>query len=128
MTAHTKKFQAELYEEMKGRIEEKDESVPYLFNGYYYITRYEVGQDYPIYSRKKGSLQAQEEIMFDCNEMAKGHKYFKVKWHQHQQRQPVCGFRYRCGGQKDLHDAGQNLITGEILADRVENFTGNATW
>jgi oligopeptidase B len=76
LTADTKQFQKELFDEMKARIKEDDESVPYLYNGYYYITRFEKGNDYPIYSRKKGSLDAKEEIMFNCNEMAKGHKYF----------------------------------------------------
>src|SRR6187549_1021372 len=78
MTAHTKDFQKELFEEMKARIKEDDESVPYLYNGYYYITRFEKGKDYPIHSRKKGSLQAKEEILFDCNEMATGHAYFNL--------------------------------------------------
>ena len=66
MTAHTKEFQKELFEEMKGRIKEDDESVPYLYNGYYYITRFEKGKNYPIYSRKKDSLSANEEILFNC--------------------------------------------------------------
>jgi oligopeptidase B len=78
MTEHTKGLQEFLYEEMKSRIKEDDSSVPYFYNGYYYITRFETGQDYPIFSRKKGSLTAQEEIMFNCNEMAKGHSYFKL--------------------------------------------------
>src|SRR3970040_3052307 len=78
MTAHTQEFQKELFEEMKARIKEDDESVPYLYNGYYYITRFEKGKDYPIYSRKKESLEAKEEIMFDCNELAKGKKYFNL--------------------------------------------------
>ena len=56
MTAHTKAFQKDLFEEMKSRIKEDDESVPYFYNGYYYITRFEKGKDYPIYARKKGSL------------------------------------------------------------------------
>ena len=64
-TAHTKQLQDELFLEMKGRIKEDDSSVPYLYNGYYYITRFEKGKDYPIYSRKKGSLEAKEEIMND---------------------------------------------------------------
>lgn len=128
MTAHTKKFQADLYEEMKGRIEEKDQSVPYLFNGYYYITRYEVGQDYPIYSRKKGSLQAQEEVMFDCNEMAKGHKYFKLSGISISKDNQFAVFATDVVGRRIYTMQVKNLITGEILADRVENFTGNATW
>ncbi len=53
MTAHTKDLQGSLYEEMKARIKEDDSSVPYFYNGYYYITRFETGQDYPIFSRKK---------------------------------------------------------------------------
>ena len=48
------------------------------YNGYWYITKYEKGKDYPIYSRKKESLKAKEELIFDCNEMAKGHSYFKL--------------------------------------------------
>ena len=71
MTAHTQAFQKDLFEEMKSRIKEDDESVPYLYNGYYYIVKYETGKEYPIYSRKKGSLTAKEEILFDCNEMAR---------------------------------------------------------
>jgi oligopeptidase B len=63
---------------MKGRIKEDDQSVPYLYNGYYYITRFERKEDYPIYSRKKGSLSANEEILFNCNELAKGHSYFQL--------------------------------------------------
>ena len=77
-TADTKEFQKELFEEMKARIKEDDQSVPYFYNGYFYITRYEKGQDYPIYSRKKGSLTAAEEILFNCNELAKGQSYFQL--------------------------------------------------
>ena len=71
-TAHTDDFQKSLFEEMKARIKEDDSSVPYKYNGYWYITKYEKGKDYPIYTRKKESLDADEELLFDCNEMAKG--------------------------------------------------------
>ena len=70
LTSHTKDFQKDLFEEMKSRIKEDDQSVPYKYNGYWYITRYEKGKDYPIYSRKKDSLTATEEVLFDCNVMA----------------------------------------------------------
>ena len=75
---HTEKFQKQLFEEMKSRIKEDDESVPYKLNGYWYITKYETGKDYPIYTRKKESLEAEEELLFDCNEMAKKFAYFKL--------------------------------------------------
>ena len=74
----TKKFQKELFNEMKGRIKEDDSSVPYLLNEYWYITRYEKGKEYPIYTRKFMSLDSEEEIMLDVNEMAKDYEYYQV--------------------------------------------------
>ena len=76
--AHTKKFQAELFLEMKSRIKEDDSSVPYKYNGYWYITKFEKGKDYPIYTRRKESFDNPEELLFDCNEMAKDKSYFKL--------------------------------------------------
>ncbi len=64
MTAHTKKFKEDLFEEMKARIKENDESVPYKLNGYYYITRYETGKDYPIYTRKKETFRCKRGNSF----------------------------------------------------------------
>jgi len=78
MMAHTKDFQNHLFEEMKARIKEDDESVPYKYNGYWYITKFEKGKDYPIYTRKKEHLEAEEELLFDCNLMAEGNSYFKL--------------------------------------------------
>jgi oligopeptidase B len=52
--------------------------VPYFYNEYWYITRYEKGKQYPIYTRKKDSLSAKEEVLFDCNKMAEGHDYFRL--------------------------------------------------
>ena len=77
-TLHTKNFQKDLFEEMKSRIKEDDESVPYKYNGYYYITKFETGKDYPIYTRKRDSLEAEEELLFDVNEMAEGHSYYNL--------------------------------------------------
>src|SRR5699024_2779576 len=74
----TKGLQDELYTEMKSRIKEEDSSVPYLFNGYYYITKYETGKDYPIYTRRKGSMEAKEEVLFDVNKMAEGYAYYHL--------------------------------------------------
>ena len=77
-TAHLVPLQEKLFSEMKGRIKEDDNSVPYYYNGYWYITRYEKGQDYPIHTRKKQTQDAPEEVLFDCNEMAEGHDYFRL--------------------------------------------------
>src|SRR5699024_10083696 len=78
ITSHTGKLKEDLFQEMKSRIKEDDESVPYKLNGYYYLTRYEKGKDYPIYTRKKESLDAEEEVLFDVNKMAEGHAFYTL--------------------------------------------------
>ena len=128
MTAHTKAFQKELFEEMKARIKEDDQSVPYLYNGYYYITRFEMGSDYPIYSRKKGSLSANEEIMFNCNELAKGHKYFQLGGLSVSSDNQFVAFALDTVGRRIYTVQIKNLITGEIFADTIENTSGDSTW
>ena len=128
MTAHTKAFQKELFEEMKARIKEDDQSVPYLYNGYYYITRFEMGSDYPIYSRKKGGLSANEEIMFNCNELAKGHKYFQLGGLSVSSDNQFVAFAVDTVGRRIYTVQIKNLITGEIFADTIENTSGDSTW
>jgi oligopeptidase B len=128
MTSHTKGLQESLYEEMKGRIKEDDSSVPYFYNGYYYITRFETGQDYPIFSRKKGSLSADEEIMFNCNELAKGHAYFKLGGLSISPDNKFATFGVDIVGRRIYTIQIKNLETGEILADKIENATGGSVW
>ena len=128
MTAHTHNFQKELFEEMKTRIKEDDQSVPYLYNGYYYITRFETGSDYPIYSRKKGSLSANEEIMFNCNELAKGHKYFKLGGLSVSSDNQFIAFSVDTVGRRIYTVQIKNLFTGELFNDKIENTTGDSTW
>jgi oligopeptidase B len=128
MTAHTKQFQADLFEEMKARIKEDDASVPYLYNGYYYITRYEKGKDYPIYSRKKGNLDAPEEIMFDCNELAKGHSYFQLGGLNISEDNMWAAFGVDTVSRRQFTIQIKNLVTNEVLPVKIENTTGGSTW
>lgn len=128
MTSHTKGLQGSLYEEMKGRIKEDDSSVPYFYNGYYYITRFETGQDYPIFSRKKGSLSADEEIMFNCNELAKDHAYFKLGGLSISPDNKFATFGVDIVGRRIYTIQIKNLETGEILSDKIENATGGSVW
>ncbi|WP_159779555.1 S9 family peptidase [Flavobacterium sp. 9AF] len=128
MTAHTKSFQDDLFKEMKARIKEDDSSVPYFYNGYYYITRYETGKDYPIYSRKKGSLDAKEEIMFDCNEMAKGKSYFNLNGISVSEDNKWVSFGVDLVSRRQYTLQIKNLETGEILPEKIENTTGSSTW
>ncbi len=128
MTTDTKDFQKSLFEEMKSRIKEDDQSVPYLYNGYFYITRFEKGQDYPIYSRKKGNLNANEEIMFNCNEMAKGHSYFQLTGLSVSPDNKYATFAIDLIGRRIYTIQIKNLETGEILSDKIENADGGSTW
>lgn len=128
MTAHTKKLREDLFVEMKARIKEDDSSVPYFYNGYYYITRFEKGKDYPIYSRKKGSLAANEEILFDCNEMAKGHSYFHLGGLNVSEDNKWAAFGIDTVSRRQYTIQVKNLVTGEILPVKIQNTTGGSTW
>ena len=75
---HTEELQEKLFNEIIGRIKQTDMSVPYKESGYFYYTRYEEGGEYPIYCRKKSSLEEEEEILLNVNNMAEGHDYYSV--------------------------------------------------
>ena len=76
--AHTNKLQDKLFNEMVARIKKDDNTTPYLKNGYYYYSRFEKNKEYAIHCRKKGSLDAKEEIILDENELAEGYDYFAL--------------------------------------------------
>lgn len=128
MTAHTQKFQNELFKEMKGRIKEDDSSVPYKLDGYWYITRYEEGKEYPIYSRKKESLEAEEELLFDCNEMAKNHEFFNLRGVSISPDNTMAAFGTDTISRRQYNIQIKNLESGEIYPDIIENTTGSSVW
>lgn len=128
MMSHTKDFQDKLFEEMKGRIKEEDQSVPYKDNGYYYITRYQEGQEYPIYSRKKGHLEAVEEIMLNVNELAKDFSYFNVGSRSVSPNNELLAYGEDTLSRRIYTIRFKNLATGEMLEDRIPNTTGGAIW
>ncbi|KJD32945.1 protease 2 [Tamlana nanhaiensis] len=128
MMAHTEDFQKQLFEEMKGRIKEDDATVPYKLNGYWYITRFETGKDYPIYLRKKETLDAPEEILFDCNVLAKDHAYFNLGSISISPDNTMAAFSTDTVSRRQYNIQIKNLVTGEILDDKILNTTGRATW
>ena len=128
MTAHTDKFKEELFEELKGRIKEDDQSVPYFYNGYYYITRYETGKNYPVYTRKKGSLDAEEEVLFNVNEMADGHSFFQLRGVNVSPDNKWAAFGVDTVSRRKYTIHIKNLETGEILPDAIPLTTGSSTW
>jgi oligopeptidase B len=128
VTASTNNFQKELFEEMKGRIKEDDTSVPYFRNQYFYITRFEKGSQYPIYSRKKENLEANEEILFNVNEEAKGHEYFQLGGLNVSSDNNLVAFATDTVSRRQYTIQIKNLETGKILSDKIENTTGGSVW
>ena len=128
ITAHTKDFQKDLFEEMKSRIKEDDASVPYFYNGYYYITRYETGKDYPIHSRKKGSLDAEEEIMFNVNELAEGHSYYALNGINVSPDNKWAAYGVDTVSRRKYTIHIKNLVTGEVIPETIPLTTGGSTW
>ena len=127
-TADTVDFQKSLFEEMKARIKEDDESVPYFYNGYFYITRFEKGQNYPIYSRKKETLTADEEILFDCNLLAKDQAFFQLGGLSVSPDNTMALFSFDLIGRRIYTIQIKNLVTNSVFDDTIENVTGNAVW
>jgi oligopeptidase B len=128
MMKSTDQFQADLFKEMKGRIKEKDESVPVFKNGYFYYTRTEDGQQYFKYCRKKGSLSAAEEILLDVDQLAKGHAYYSATGFSVSPDNKLLAFGVDQVSRRQYTINVKNLETGEILKDVITNTQGAVAW
>lgn len=126
--AHTEKLQEKLYDEMIARIKQDDQSVPYKDNGYYYYSRYEEGKEYPIYCRKKESLDAPEEIMLNVNKMAEGHAYYQVSGLSVSPDNNFLAFGVDTLSRRKYDLMVKDLKTNKILPDFIPNTTGSAAW
>ncbi len=125
---HTEAFQEKIYKEMVSRIKQDDETVPYRSNGYYYYTRYEEGKEYPIYCRKKGNVDGQEEIMINVNEMAEGYSYFQVGGWDVSMDNKLIAYSVDTLSRRKYTIHIKNLETGEIYKDQIKNTSGGVTW
>ena len=123
----TKALQEKLFEELKGRIKKNDETVPYQLDNYYYYVRFIEGGEYPIYCRKQGSLEAEEEIVADGNELAKGFSYFEMAPQVSPDHQWVA-IATDTVGRRIYNIRVKNLATGEFLPDVIEGVTNNVCW
>jgi oligopeptidase B len=125
---HTEQFQKDLFEEMKAQIKEDDQSVPYKYNGYWYILKFETGKGYPIYIRRKETLEAPDELLFDCNKMAEGHSYFKLVGISISPDNKKVAFGLDTLGRRQYTLHIKDLTTNEVLTERIENTTGSSSW
>jgi oligopeptidase B len=125
---HTEGLQKKLYDEIVGRIKKTDMSVPYKENGYYYYTRYEEESEYPIYCRKEGDLEADEEILLNVNEMAKGYDYYSVAGHTVSPNNTLIAFGVDTVSRRKYTIYFKDLTTGELLPDQIPITSGRAIW
>lgn len=125
---HTEQFQKDLFDEMVGRIKQTDMSVPYFDNGYFYFTRYEEGNEYPLYCRKKESLENEEEILLNVNELAEGHSFYQVAGITVSPNNKMIAFGVDTLSRRIYTIHFKNLETGEIIEETIENTTGRASW
>ncbi|MBN8577154.1 MAG: S9 family peptidase [Cytophagales bacterium] len=125
---HTEALQEKIYNEIVGRIKQTDESVPYKDNGYWYYTRYEEGKEYPIYCRKKGSLEAAEEVLLNVNEMAKGHSYYSITGLSVSEDNNLLAYAEDSVSRRRYTVYIKDLRTGKLIEEPVPNTEGQITW
>ncbi|MEB1531009.1 S9 family peptidase [Xanthomonas sp. WHRI 7945] len=117
-----------LYTEIVGRIKQDDSSVPYRERGYWYYTRYESGKDYPVHARRKGSMDAPEQILLDVNAMAADKGYFSVGDAVVSQDNRILAWTEDDVGRRQYVVRFKNLETGEVYADRVPGVSPDLVW
>ena len=126
--APTRDFEIELFEEMKSRIKEDDSSVPAKLDDYWYYRRYEEGQEYPLYCRKKGSPDAQEEILLNVNELAQDQSYCHVSGLKTSPDHSILSYAVDFVGRREYTIRFKDLNTGQYLNDEIKQVTRNFVW
>jgi oligopeptidase B len=125
---NTTALQEKLFNEIVGRIKKDDESVPYFSNGYWYYTRYEKDSEYPIHCRKKETLESEEEILLNVNELAKGHTYYAASGLTVSKDNKYLAFGEDTVSRRIYTIRFKNLETGEFLKDEIVNAEASGAW
>lgn len=138
MMSDTQDLQNQLFEEMLGRIKQDDVSYPVKKNGYYYYTRYEKGKEYPIYCRRKDSMDNPEQVFLNCNEMAEGYHYFDIGAYSVSPNNELLAYSVDTVSRRQYDIYFKNIVetshddissSDEILfPDVIKNTTGNMVW
>jgi oligopeptidase B len=128
MLAPLRPLENRLYEEIVARVRQDDMTVPYLERGYYYYTRYAKGLDYPIHARRRGSMDAAEEVFLDENALARGHEFYQVGGFEVSPDNRLLAYAEDIVGRRQYVIRVRNLETGELHADRMENAEAGMVW
>lgn len=127
MMKHTEALQLKLFEEMRSRIAETDESVPVMVDDFYYYTRTEKGKQYPIHCRKFESLDADEEVVLDENVVAQGNKFFSISLVKVSPDHEMLMYLADTDGSERHTLFIKDLTTGEVLPETMRN-AHDAEW
>lgn len=125
--ASTNDLQKKLYDEMIGRLKQTDESLPTKIGEYWYYNKTQEGKNYPVYCRRKGSMEGKEEILLDQNEMAKGFEYFAIAEFNVSEDGNILMFSTDTTGYRQYTLQFKDLRTGKILPNKIERVT-SADW
>ena len=126
--APLKELQEQLYGEIVGRIKQDDASVPYRERGWWYYTRFETGQDYPIHARREGSMEAPEQILLNVNELAKDKGYYNIGDWEVSQDNRILAYAEDAVGRRQYVVRFKNLQTGELYPDEIKGVSPNLVW
>ena len=128
MMSHLAGFEDELYDEIIGRIKQTDLSVPYLDNGYWYYTRYDEGKEYAIHVRRKGNMEAEEEVMLDVNVLAEPYDFYNAGGLSVSPDNRILSYGEDTLSRRIYTIQFKDLKTGKMLPDLIPNTTGRAVW
>ena len=128
MLLHTKALQERLYEEIVARIKQDDASVPVLDDGWWYYSRYETGQERPLYARREGSMESPEQVILDLNQLAEGHGFYQVANWEVAPDNRLLAWAEDSVGRRQYSIRFKDLVTGEVLQDRIENAEASLAW
>ncbi|MFN0030862.1 MAG: oligopeptidase B, partial [Flavobacteriales bacterium] len=127
--SHTDAFQTKLFEEMKGRVKEDDQSVPVKDNGYFYYTRFEAGKDYAFNCRKKDNMETgKEEVLLDGPAMAAGHDYWALGGMDVSDDNQVLCYSEDIVSRRVYTASFKKIATGEVLKDKIKGIAGSPVW
>ena len=118
--APVKALREKLYEELKSRIKEDDQSVPYFKNGYWYVVRFETGKEYPMYTRRKGDIKAAEEMLVDVNALAAGQEYCQFGGLQVSLDNQILAYSVDYSGRNLFQVHFKNLVSGQELPESFD--------
>lgn len=117
-----------LYTELVGRVKQDDSSVPYFEDGYWYYTRFETGKEYPIHARRKGSMDAEEQVLFEVNELAAGKNFYQLGTYEVSPDDRLVAYAEDTNGRRQYTVRIKDLATGELLPDLITGVSANLMW